>query len=479
MRNKVLKIRCKRCENIIEIKDVQARKSDPAPPKDASVLEHQFAASFKPDPTGTAQPQGTPGLYAAVKRSAEVLEKKEIDYVHWFVAIDNAPVGPISAKKVHAHRQAGRVDDASLVWKEGMPDWAPLRDSKELVGLLAHIELEESTRAPTESAPTQKRPNLKLFTESDTSADAPLKGRRVGVIADRMDEVPGDEAAEPLPDEEEEETGAFSEAEEAWLGPDDSLTSEEESRVGKLQTLSPPRPASRTQVRINTIAAVGFFVIAVATLGVAVFGGGESAATKTSVKTVEKVIEKVVYLDRPVESAPEDGMGSGQSGAQARTRGPSQLRGKTNRNKGKTQAAGKQEGTDKRTKELMERLGLSTPGSTAPVGNASKSQAGSRSSGGGSLTSTQIKRVVDRNKSRLKACYERSLRRGEAPDDQSIRVEFNVKVGSSGIVKSTNLKGAQRIPSLNSCLQRSVKKWVFPKTGSDAQFEFPFVFTPN
>jgi hypothetical protein len=91
-----------------------------------------------------------------------------------------------------------------------------------------------------------------------------------------------------------------------------------------------------------------------------------------------------------------------------------------------------------------------------------------------------MKAVVDKNKRSLKACYERALRKAEAPDDRDVRVNFNLKVGSSGTVKRAALSGeGARLPSLGRCLSQTVKRWVFPPSAGDSDLEFPFVFTPT
>ena len=91
-----------------------------------------------------------------------------------------------------------------------------------------------------------------------------------------------------------------------------------------------------------------------------------------------------------------------------------------------------------------------------------------------------MKGVVNRNKSALKACYERALKTGEAPVDRDIKVRFNVTVGTSGKVQGLTLGGdARNLPSLTRCLKGSVLKWIFPPNGEDSRLEFPFVFTPR
>ena len=98
VRNKVLKIRCRKCNNVIEIRDpsldgASDKRGAPGKKKAAagkkggatgSVLEDRFADSFKAG--GAEKKKGTPGLYDAVKRSAETIGRDESELPIWFVA---------------------------------------------------------------------------------------------------------------------------------------------------------------------------------------------------------------------------------------------------------------------------------------------------------------------------------------------------------------------------------------------------------
>ena len=134
---------------------------------------------------------------------------------------------------------------------------------------------------------------------------------------------------------------------------------------------------------------------------------------------------------------------------------------------------------DEKTRALMERLSGPASRNREIGGNTSK-RATSTGKPTSALSTGQMKSVVNKNKSALKACYERSLKKGEAPEERDVRVNFKLNVGSSGLVKQATLSGeGSRLPSLNTCLKRAVKKWVFPPSTGDSTLEFPFVFTPT
>jgi predicted Zn finger-like uncharacterized protein len=495
VRSKVLKIRCKSCGKIIEVRDpalntksvppgsakesgtkklVSTSKKSSARSKDPSALEGKFAESFRKDGD---KAKGTPGLFDAVKHSAEVLEKHETDRAHWFVAINDTPVGPVSARKVHGYQKKGSVNDDSMVWKEGMADWTSMRNCKDLVGLLARVDIESTSSEKSQQPSDQPKRGLFSEDKADVSAESPLKGHSIGLIADRIDSMVDEEGSQGSEagggaDEPSITDDFFGAGEDSAK---DGFDSDLQSGLSGLHSLEPPRPV-KNQNRVIMFAAVGFFVVAIVTLGVVLFGGGSESGGLETVKTVEKIVEKVVYRDRYIEkpSTRRDDDSQDKSGENT------QVASKNSKGRRpKASAQGTEKKVDDKTRALMERMGMSGPGS-APIRGPSKTKDTKSSGGNGPLTANQLKGVVNRNKQQLKSCYERALKQGEAPADKDLRVNFKIKVSGSGMVKNANIGGdGARVTSLKNCLSRSVKKWVFPSSSGGSDLEFPFVFTPR
>jgi hypothetical protein len=223
---------------------------------------------------------------------------------------------------------------------------------------------------------------------------------------------------------------------------------------------------------------VGFFVTAVVTLGVVLFGGGTATGGPQPVRTVEKIVEKVVYRDRIVERASSSDKGAGESEDRlSDDRSGTSRSGRKSRGKKRNS----RDAVDDETKALMAQLGVDTPTEGAPVGGrATKRESSRETRSGGTLSSGQMQSVVNQNKSSLKSCYERSLKKGEAPHNRDLKVIFKVTVGGSGTVRKVSLGGeANQLSSLRRCLTRSVDKWVFPSSSGESRLEFPFVFTPT
>lgn len=507
---KVLRVRCKQCGTIIEVRDPASAKSlappsptsqkksrpsapaprdgkiakAPPPPGGKSVLEGKFASAFKPAGAGKPGP-ATPGLYDTVKRSAQAIGKRDVDLAHWFAAVDGAPEGPISARRVQQYQKAGKINDDSMVWKEGMPDWVALRNCKELVGLVARIDLEDSVSLDPGGDPV---PRLGLFGAQTARQDtSPLKGYSTGVIGERKPEEPAEDDCTtqanyrldqlfPSPGATSTAgTGRLTEdsAAQSFFGAEDEPdTSLNPVSAVLIHSLSPPGAAG--QSRIVMISAIGLFLVALVLLVVMLGAPGEPGE-RIVTQTVEKVVEKVVYRDRPLspDLPVEDDAGGGDSSkAKAKDKARAVASDKTN--------PAKATAIDEKTKALMAQMGMDA-GAGGPIG-ADRQKRGADSAGAAApaLSAPQIKHVVDTNKGALQNCYVRSLKQGDAPSDKDIRINFNLTVGTSGMVKNINLSGeGSNNANLKSCLTRAIKKWMFPAAKSESPVEFPILFSPR
>jgi hypothetical protein len=86
--------------------------------------------------------------------------------------------------------------------------------------------------------------------------------------------------------------------------------------------------------------------------------------------------------------------------------------------------------------------------------------------------------VVQNNKVQLQRCYESALRAAGGRQDGAIKITVAVNVGESGLVKSVSTKGTG-LGNMTDCMKTSVKRWRFPQSGGESEFEFPLVFQPG
>jgi hypothetical protein len=373
-----------------------------------------------------------PPLFDAADREVRQVWN-EADLAQWFVAVGQVPVGPISARQIDEYRELGQVNDESPVWRNGMADWVLLHQCNNLTILLAAIERERTV------------PPLPAVDHSIPEAPPPKTER--------------DKAFDP---------------DSFFISDSDKVN------IGTTPVVEPSPRTTPSLSRLYQLLSIGFFIAAIITLGLVLLGREEGVG---EAKTVEKIVEKIVYRDRIIEKASPDQPGNLKDGEDGDERNmalsQSHVRAKQRRKRPPPPSKTTEE--DK-TKTLMARLAVSTPkgGGPVPVSGGSKKNSSDAIGRGNGLTPAQMKRVVNGNKSALKSCYERSLKIGEASPEQDLKVMFRMTVGASGTVRKLVVGGgAGGLPSLEKCLTRSVRAWVFPATSGESELEFPFVFTPR
>jgi outer membrane biosynthesis protein TonB len=98
-----------------------------------------------------------------------------------------------------------------------------------------------------------------------------------------------------------------------------------------------------------------------------------------------------------------------------------------------------------------------------------------RGGGATSLNSEQIGSVVRREQRAVQQCWQTALRQvGSAPSHDT-RIEVMVTIGGSGTVTSARARG-RGIGNLTTCIERTVRRWRFPRTGGTTRTSIPFVF---
>lgn len=110
----------------------------PAPPaarpRPATTSAPAFGSTgFGARPSSTSSPRTATArvdpLHAGDASAAAILNATETG---WYAGIRDLPVGPLTRKELVAKVQAGDVSPDTLVWREGLDDWRPLRNVAEL-----------------------------------------------------------------------------------------------------------------------------------------------------------------------------------------------------------------------------------------------------------------------------------------------------------------------------------------------------------
>ncbi len=95
----------------------------------------------------------------------------------------------------------------------------------------------------------------------------------------------------------------------------------------------------------------------------------------------------------------------------------------------------------------------------------------------GELTAAQINRVMKRNMSAIKSCYERALKRDPSLKGKLL-IEFEIL--ENGRTSMVEFGGSLRSSDVESCIKKRAKYWRFPKPDGGSVFvSIPVVLTPS
>ena len=119
VRNKVFKIRCKKCSHTIVVRS-KGGEAEAAASSSESVDESTRVA---PPPTGDAG--------GSLEASSEAI---------WYVVVNREQIGPLTPAEVERRYKAGEVDADAFTWAEGMADWIRLAAVTEFAHLFPQPE---------------------------------------------------------------------------------------------------------------------------------------------------------------------------------------------------------------------------------------------------------------------------------------------------------------------------------------------------
>lgn len=111
----------------------------------------------------------------------------------WFTVVNARPVGPLSAKEVVQRIQAGELNFASHVWKEGFSSWTrlydvidfkPLLPAEPSPALIADIQRSTQGGSPPPMAPKQKEELRTWYIYLDEANYGPVSDREVMSLID-------------------------------------------------------------------------------------------------------------------------------------------------------------------------------------------------------------------------------------------------------------------------------------------------------
>ncbi|MCC6746394.1 MAG: zinc-ribbon domain-containing protein [Deltaproteobacteria bacterium] len=530
VRRKVLKIRCKNCANIIVVQDPsRVDESSPSVRPDATgpsrppaggggALDRAFEGAFS---GRAAAPRAAKPAVAALKVSppAPVLvEQLEEEFEpektnlsppgfreaavadeDWYLAVDGSQFGPMNfaelCSRVKRGEARGATGDEAHVWRDGFDDWVEISRLPEL-------------RPYVPPPPPRTRSGLFRLGSSMSSVGAippPAVPAAAGSRTDGSGAL-GVPARTPMPPR----AGPLAPAAPALASAPPSMGSvgtAAASRAAEASFLELP-PAMESGLRaLPQSFAEGPMVVpppalmpaaapsrTPASIKIAAVGGIISALTGVAILVYFLVFDRppkqpvgkplgagTVAAVRSTTPA-GGGAGEGDSGDVAidfppveveRSSGERSVRGKAAPTPARRPAKGATPGGPKMTDEQKRLAALYGTGGDDP-GVPSAGSAGGVARGhvpARRITPTEVANVQKNNRSSLKACYERALKRDNTLAE--VKADVEVSIGDTGTVRSVKITGVNS-PELDTCLSRSIRRWAFPSVGRQE-----FVFSIN
>jgi len=126
VKDKVFKIRCKKCSEVIVVKGTRTPDDAASPPQ----------AAQEPAPAA-----------AGAGAQSEEIDTRVYDYSGfkgenwdqelWHVVLDGNQVGPMSAAQIGEYLSQGSIDYDTYIWRDGFDDWVMLREVDELASVFS------------------------------------------------------------------------------------------------------------------------------------------------------------------------------------------------------------------------------------------------------------------------------------------------------------------------------------------------------
>jgi predicted Zn finger-like uncharacterized protein len=530
VQGRILKIRCRECGNVIEIRGdalppaggpskkgeaaaATGRVAKPAP----SLLKDKFKASFTaakplglgpPVPKRTAIPKPPTRadklLKLAQKAEARALEMKEVD--KWYVAIKSSPVGPVNKAKIRAYIRKADLTLASLVWREGFTDWKPLRtvpelkqiydDIKEEIQRPDHIDIAARLKRAATLTPEARRKGPPAPPPAGARPAAPA-----GPQAPPTELAPLDALMSVPPPADAQQAGAPSSVVDEALRGYYVGRIDGQGTVPGVETVRPsyvaeympqgypemeePEPLVRRLIHSRLFLLIGGASALMA--GFAIMIIAMLALEKDDEKEPANVVKEENSVQQPLvqstEKADDGDLLAGLiisveevlAAEEAEAAGTNSV---------KSSGGGK--GKKKTTESVFKTTVMDMPDveETSISSSALKKKVTEKSSGGSSqgqngLSDEQIKSTVISKSKTIQRCYEKVLGKGMGIDDQ-IKVKVKVNVGTSGKVTKVKVISVSKYGNfLTPCIENGIKTWTFPRSDAPSEFIFPVLLTPK
>lgn len=389
----------------------------------------ELVPSSPPAPATANRLPAAPGSAGALEALAEDAPAEGgLAADEWFVGIKGVPTGPIKLSELRERAGRGEIKLDSLVWRDGLEEWKPLRSYPELTAVV-------------EECLSNVRASAAPFAKTKPTPPA-LPAVKADIVADPF------ATPAPAPTSSSAVTGS-------------ALVTEDLAAAGLVRPRSPIAAWAAVVVALLLGLTIGFVLFSqqkeperiVQYVPVA----GEGTASANAAPAEAMPVAAAVEAPAAATETRKVGAGSGAKSSTAA-------------------AAPKPEATEAAPLSGLKGLsGLSAPGPEGPSGTGTSSTS---SSAGGQLDSGQIEGTVARYKASVKrSCWQPALDARDPSAPTSARVNVTIAVAPSGAVQNVTTSGDPKgYAGLSSCIAGRVRGWQFPSSGSSTTVNVPFVF---
>jgi predicted Zn finger-like uncharacterized protein len=524
VRGKVLKVRCKTCQNVITVREVGAKPSQGslAPvrrPSSAAIPTLGDSHDEQSERTHiAAAPTAFMAELAQGRRSTPPPPPPLGDGIEWFLALEGAQQGPFTRKLLVDRLLALQKDADVHVWNDRMDGWKPpvnvpdvARDLAARRALPVRPPVPRLTPSPPPPPLAARRGTQPLA--SGVGAKLPLPGPHVKASVAHAVPAPHlagagalDDALTPPPAAAHAHGVKTNGVTAHASSPSIPFPNGESDALSALNMGSAAaRPASAPRImaadeatawsgagRIqegrhgNTKWALGLLVVVGVSVGVIVLNMTHKTPVVTAAPKQRGGIdsEALAKLSEIAAKQKEEPPPSTVAGPKEEPRPPEPVRGPIGKN-----ARGRLRGRQAPGRGGTSPGPKAAPGAvaapTAPA-TASPSGAGTRErtilpshevSRGPAPSQADIARVIANNKAGIKTCYQRALLRDSSLTHGKIVV--GVTIGISGRVKKVTVDGPTSFRALEPCIKEMLQRWVFPQSYEEYGTEFSYLFQGN
>jgi predicted Zn finger-like uncharacterized protein len=441
---KILKLRCKRCDSIIVLKDPRTAQQDSQAPssRGQQLLRDAFKKSFSedlasaPDVFPSAASEGQAEEHTQIARLP--LFESVAPPEEWYLSDSRGQFGPMDFAELVARIKRGEPDHDAVIWRDGFDDWKTIDRVPELRTYAKHL-------------PPPRRATREMFRDSSTfqapssmaTGAFPPSQQNSAVIANPFAQAPVSASQ------------SFRSTGMEYPSAAPMMTTPMANTMVALEMQSAALQSARTRnlilLMLLVFVGVGFMGYLIYTLrdkdkgsdkasGTPVAAQNPAEAPMTPEAPKEEPQREVVYViaSQPAETeldpANPSAMGQGKSSP------------------GSSRSDGGAGGAD---------MGTSDPGMSVPPA-------------GGPRGAAEFNAVKQRNILEIQRCYEMTVRKGQKElVGQSIK--FAIRIQPSGSVETVSFTG-EMPPMMRACLGSAIQKWQFPAGTRTDNFSFEMHF---